>query len=129
MEEMTGQVRDFAKEFGVLPDQVVPALYQSISAGVDDDNVFTFLEQAVKTSIGRFVAQEGLGLATSVNPLNNQSDTRSWRDVDGNGSILDVGGNVQFAELGPSRNSSRSSGPMCETTAISGRAIAQSSAI
>ena len=46
MNEMTDQVKDFSKEFGVLPDQVVPALYQSISAGVPTDNVFEFLETA-----------------------------------------------------------------------------------
>mgnify|MGYP001582526397 CR=1 FL=1 len=46
MDDMTGQVKSFAKEFGVLPDKVVPALYQSLSAGVPKDNVFAFLEQA-----------------------------------------------------------------------------------
>lgn len=35
MDEMTQQVKDFAGEFGVLPTEVVPALYQSLSAGVE----------------------------------------------------------------------------------------------
>jgi TP901 family phage tail tape measure protein len=48
MDEMTGQVQDFSREFGVLPDQVIPALYQSISAGVPPGNVFDFLETAQK---------------------------------------------------------------------------------
>lgn len=52
MGEMTGQVRDFAKEFGTLPDEVVPALYQAISAGVPKDNVFDFLETAQKAAVG-----------------------------------------------------------------------------
>jgi hypothetical protein len=60
---------------------------------------------ALKTSIGKFVAQEALGLAASVNPNGGQSDTRSWRDVDGNGTIFDANGNVQFNELGPTSNS------------------------
>jgi len=52
MGEMTGQVKDFAKEFGVLPDEAVPALYSAISAGVPKDNVFNFLETAQKAAVG-----------------------------------------------------------------------------
>lgn len=52
MRDMTGQVKSFAKEFGVLPDKVVPALYQSLSAGVPPDNVFAFLEQSQKAAKG-----------------------------------------------------------------------------
>jgi TP901 family phage tail tape measure protein len=52
MQDMTGQVKDFAKEFGVLPNEVVPALYQAISAGVPANNVFTFLETAQKAAKG-----------------------------------------------------------------------------
>lgn len=50
MGKMTDQVKDFSKEFGVLPEDVVPALYQSLSAGVPPDNVFSFLEAANKAS-------------------------------------------------------------------------------
>lgn len=52
MSDMTQQTKDFAKEFGVLPDKVVPALYQSISAGVPKDNVFDFLATAQKAAVG-----------------------------------------------------------------------------
>jgi TP901 family phage tail tape measure protein len=52
MGEMTDQVKGFSKEFGVLPDKVVPALYQSLSAGVPKDNVFEFLETAQKAAKG-----------------------------------------------------------------------------
>ena len=52
MSDMTQQTKDFAKEFGVLPDKVVPALYQSISAGVPKDNVFDFLSTAQKAAVG-----------------------------------------------------------------------------
>ena len=52
MDEMTGQVKDFATEFGVLPDKVVPALYQALSAGVPKENVFAFLETAQKAAKG-----------------------------------------------------------------------------
>ncbi|MBI3265397.1 MAG: hypothetical protein HYZ58_19885, partial [Acidobacteria bacterium] len=60
---------------------------------------------ALKTSVGKFIAQEALGFAASVNPLSAQSDSRAWQDVDGNGTIFDATGNVQFNELGASRNS------------------------
>lgn len=52
MDGMTGQVKGFAKEFGVLPENVVPALYQSLSAGVPQDNVFAFLETAQQAAKG-----------------------------------------------------------------------------
>lgn len=52
MGEMTSQVKDFAGEFGVLPNEVVPALYQSLSAGVPADNVFEFLETSQKLAKG-----------------------------------------------------------------------------
>ncbi len=52
MDELTGQVKDFSKEFGVLPEETVPALYQAISAGVPKDNVFDFLETAQKAALG-----------------------------------------------------------------------------
>lgn len=52
MGKMSGDVKSFAKEFGVLPDKVVPALYQAISAGVPQDNVFSFLETAQKAAKG-----------------------------------------------------------------------------
>jgi len=52
MGKMTEDVKGFATEFGVLPQEVVPALYQSISAGVPADNVFAFLETAQKLAKG-----------------------------------------------------------------------------
>lgn len=60
---------------------------------------------ALKTSIGKFVAQEALGFAVAVNPNGGQSDARAWTDRDVNGTIFDANGNVQTNELGPSRNS------------------------
>src|SRR5262245_51570426 len=59
---------------------------------------------ALKTSIGKFLGQQALGLASSVNPGGNQTDTRAWNDLDRNGTVFDAGGNVQFNEIGPPRN-------------------------
>lgn len=52
MQQLTDDVRTFSKEMGVLPDDVVPALYQAISAGVPKENVFDFLETAQKAALG-----------------------------------------------------------------------------
>ena len=60
---------------------------------------------ALKTSIGKFVGQQALGLASSVNPLAAQTDARTWSDLDRNGTIFDASGNVQLNEIvGPTRN-------------------------
>lgn len=64
MDEMSQQVKDFSADFGVLPTQVVPALYQSLSAGVPKDNVFAFLESAQKLAKGGVT-----DLATAVDGL------------------------------------------------------------
>ena len=52
MGKMTADVKDFSREFGVLPNETIPALYQAISAGVPSDNVFSFLETAQKAAVG-----------------------------------------------------------------------------
>ncbi len=60
---------------------------------------------AVKVTVGKFLAAQALGLAGNVNPLQTQTESRSWNDLDGNGSALDAAGNAQYAEIGPSSNS------------------------
>ena len=66
MNAMSGQVKDFSKEFGVLPDEVVPALYQALSAGVPEGNVFDFLEVAQKAAKGGVTE-----LATAVDGISS----------------------------------------------------------
>ena len=69
MGEMTAQVQDFSKEFGILPQEVVPALYSSLSAGVPADNVFAFMETATKLAKGGVTELEVAvdGLSGTVN--------------------------------------------------------------
>lgn len=69
MGAMTDQVKGFSKEFGVLPNEVVPALYSSLSAGVPPDNVFAFLETAQKAAKGGVTELETAvdGISSVVN--------------------------------------------------------------
>jgi hypothetical protein len=59
---------------------------------------------ALKGAISKFVGSQALGLANNVNPLQVQTESRAWNDLDGNGSALDANGNAQYDEIGPSRN-------------------------
>ena len=52
MGAMSDQVKTFSTDFGVLPEQVIPALYEALSAGVPPDNVFDFIAVAQKAAIG-----------------------------------------------------------------------------
>jgi hypothetical protein len=63
-DDLTAQTKNFAKEFGVLPQDVVKPLYDSLSAGVPADNVFAFLETA-----NEFSKAGAVDLATSVDAL------------------------------------------------------------
>lgn len=69
MGKMQEDVKSFAKEFGVLPKETVPALYQAISAGVPQDNVFDFLETAQKAARGGVTSLETAvdGISSTVN--------------------------------------------------------------
>ncbi len=69
MAQMEDQVRSLSKEMGVLPDELIPALYSSLSASVPQDNVFQFLEVAQKGAIAGMTETETVvdGLTTVLN--------------------------------------------------------------
>lgn len=69
MDGMKTQVKDFAKKFGVLPEQTIPALYQALSAGIPQKNVFTFMESANALAKGGVASlEDSVGvLGTIVN--------------------------------------------------------------
>ena len=52
MEAMESDVQSFMVSTGRLSEETLPALYQALSAGVPQDNVFEFLELANKAAIG-----------------------------------------------------------------------------
>lgn len=69
MSQMSDDVQAFSREFGTLPQEVVPALYQALSAGVPPDNVFAFLETAQMAAIGGVTDLETAvdGISSTVN--------------------------------------------------------------
>ncbi|HUW85457.1 MAG TPA: phage tail tape measure protein, partial [Methanoregula sp.] len=52
MDEMAKQTRDLSVEMGASTDEMVPALYQAISAGIPADNVFEFMRTANSAAVG-----------------------------------------------------------------------------
>ena len=52
MDAMSDEVRSLSVEMGVLPDELVPALYQAISAGIPAENVFDFMKTANEAAVG-----------------------------------------------------------------------------
>jgi len=64
-------------------------------------DVFGNGRTALKASWARYVAGQAIAFANQVNPIGalTASDTRAWRDLDGNGLPLDSAGNIQFGEL------------------------------
>lgn len=69
MSQMTDDVLAFGEEYGLLSDQVVPALYEALSAGVPAENVMTFMETAAQAARGGVTSLETAvdGLTTVVN--------------------------------------------------------------
>ena len=93
-----------AARANIAPSACLPCWNDwTIRSGASYD-LFGSGKTALKVSIGKFLGQQALGLATSTNPLAGQSDTRAWTDVDKNGTIFDAAGNVQFGELGVTAN-------------------------
>ncbi|KKK98079.1 hypothetical protein LCGC14_2646370, partial [marine sediment metagenome] len=75
MSKMTDDVIGLSTKMGVATDQVIPALYQAISAGVPPDNVFTFMETATKASIGGVTDLETAvdGITSVVNAFGKEN--------------------------------------------------------
>ena len=67
MDQMSDDVLKLADKMGVLPEEIVPALYQALSAGVPPGNVFDFLESAIKgAQAGVATTAESVATLTSV---------------------------------------------------------------
>jgi TP901 family phage tail tape measure protein len=67
MSQMEDDVLALSNRMGVLPEETIPALYQSLSAGVPQDNVFAFMETANELAIGGVAElDESVGALTGV---------------------------------------------------------------
>jgi hypothetical protein len=64
-------------------------------------DVFGNGRTAVKASVARYVAAQNVAVARQANPVEvlTRADTRTWRDLDGNGLPLDANGSIQLNEL------------------------------
>jgi TP901 family phage tail tape measure protein len=64
---MKGQVRDLAKEFGVVANDVIPGLYDALSSGIDQTDIGSFMRTAQKMAVaGVSTTQESVNLLTQV---------------------------------------------------------------
>lgn len=81
MDAMIEDVQAFANEMGVTTDEVVPALYQAISAGVPEGNVFDFLRGSQELAVGGVTDLQTAvdGLSSAVNAYG--SDTLSAEEA------------------------------------------------
>jgi hypothetical protein len=61
---------------------------------------------AIKASVARYVAPESNGTSQANNPQTTigRTDTRTWRDLNGDYTIYNADGSVQSGELGPTSN-------------------------
>ena len=76
MGKMTDETLAFSKSMGIVPEEVVPALYQALSAGIPQDNVFEFMETAVKASKAGVV-----DLNTAVDALSTVVNTYGKENI------------------------------------------------
>lgn len=80
-EKMSQDMLQFSTNMNVLTDEAMPALYNSISAGVPEDNVFSFLETAQKAAVGGVtdlgVAVDGLTSITNAYNDETQDATKT----------------------------------------------------
>lgn len=79
-------VREVAREFGQLPEDAIPALYNALSAGVPPDNVLAFLETASKLAVGGVTdLNSGVNiLTTAVNAYSAVVDENGVALLDAN---------------------------------------------
>lgn len=82
--KIKADVLDLSKEMGITTEEMVPALYQAISAGVPPENVIDFLRVGAKASIGGVT-----DLATAVDGLTTVVNAFGY-DAAETGRVADV---------------------------------------
>lgn len=81
MRAMTEDVKEFAAEMGIIPDELVPAMYEALSAGVPQDNIFDFMTVAQMAAVGGVTELETAvdGITSVINAYG--ADTLSAGDA------------------------------------------------
>jgi len=86
-----------ARNFAEIPN--VPNWNDwSIRTGVAYD-LFGNGKTALKVNASKYIASAAAGYAQNFNGMTYSTQTRAWLDLDGNKSILDANGNIQFSEV------------------------------
>jgi len=67
-------------------------------------DVFGTGKTALKANASKYVGGASMEFTSPYNAMALQTEQRSWRDLDGNRSVFDANGDVQNAEIGPTRN-------------------------
>ncbi|HXG86722.1 MAG TPA: TonB-dependent receptor [Vicinamibacterales bacterium] len=62
-------------------------------------DVFGTGKTALKVNASKYIASQAAGYAANFNGMTYSTQTRGWFDADGNRSILDAAGNIQFNEV------------------------------
>src|SRR5207249_4864531 len=75
----------------------------SLRLGVAYD-LFGNGKTALKANAGKYVAGNVVAFATARNPLGYKTETRTWKDLNGDGTVLNPDATVQYAEIGPALN-------------------------
>ena len=62
-------------------------------------DVFGTGKTAIKANAGKYVASQAAGFAQTFNGMSGATQTRTWNDADGNGTIFDAAGSIQTSEV------------------------------
>jgi Carboxypeptidase regulatory-like domain len=54
---------------------------------------------ALKANLSKYLAAEAASYAATFNPMGLQAENRTWTDLDGNRTIYDAAGNIQYNEI------------------------------
>ncbi len=82
-DKLRGDVLAFSSEVGIATNEVVPALYQAISAGIPPENALTFLKGAADLAIG------GVTNLTSATDLLSSATNAFGKEAGTTGDIAD----------------------------------------
>ncbi|HEX6161897.1 MAG TPA: TonB-dependent receptor [Vicinamibacterales bacterium] len=86
-----------ARNFAEIPNVPNWSDFSVRLAGAYD--LFGTGKTAIKANASQYIASAAAGFAQTFNPMNYSTQTRAWIDIDGNKSVLDAAGNIQFNEV------------------------------